>query len=246
MRFIKEVLRFIYPESIYCICCGSIIDASRSYSLCDNCIEKIKWIGERTCEKCGKILQQDYSHEFCEDCRNAVHYFDKGYTCCQYGLYERALIMDLEYGDKSYLGNILGDIMADRIIMEEKTWDLILPVPIHKERMRSREFNQACVRACRVGKRLEVKVDEGILVRVKKTLPMKGLGVPERKVNLNQAFKVREKAGSSLKGKNILLIDDVYTTGSTSDACAKVLKEAGAREVDVLTFAAGANMPGTK
>mgnify|MGYP000323477341 FL=1 len=75
---------------------------------------------------------------------------------------------------------------------------------------------------------------------------MKGLGVPERKVNLNQAFKVREKAGSSLKGKNILLIDDVYTTGSTSDACAKVLKEAGAREVDVLTFAAGANMPGTK
>ena len=94
MRFIKEVLRFIYPESIYCICCGSIIDASRSYSLCDNCIEKIKWIGERTCEKCGKILQQDYSHEFCEDCRNAVHYFDKGYTCCQYGLYERALIMD--------------------------------------------------------------------------------------------------------------------------------------------------------
>lgn len=53
---------------------------------------------------------------------------------------------------------------------------------------------------------------------------------------------MREKAGSSLKGKNILLIDDVYTTGSTSDACAKVLKEAGAREVDVLTFAAGANM----
>lgn len=57
---------------------------------------------------------------------------------------------------------------------------------------------------------------------------------------------MREKAGSSLKGKNILLIDDVYTTGSTSDACAKVLKEVGAREVDVLTFAAGANMPGTK
>ncbi|MEG0661966.1 MAG: double zinc ribbon domain-containing protein, partial [Anaerovoracaceae bacterium] len=131
----------IFPPSIYCIACGSVIDKTRHYALCDACIEKFHWVRESTCEKCGKRLNVEYQHTLCYDCRDLIHDFDQGYTCTQYGLYERVVMMDYKYSDKSYIGKILGDILADRMEGEPLNIDLVIPVPIHKSRGKSRGYN---------------------------------------------------------------------------------------------------------
>ena len=262
----KQVMRAVFPQNIYCICCDSVIDASRRYSLCDNCISKFGWVTERTCAKCGKPLsEKNYDRGLCYSCRETEHIFDKGYTCSQYGLYERALIMDLKYRDKSYIARSIGEIMADRMDAEfgisdrnryEETeaddgngfpWDAVTWVPVHKTRLEERGYDQAELLTKYFAEDLcaltwKTPGVRSLLERAKATPPMKDLGPFERRINVEGAFRVRAEdkdAKEAIDGKSILLIDDIYTTGATLDACAYALKEAGAERVDVLTFASG-------
>ena len=264
-QIVKKVMegigRAVFPVDIYCICCGSVIDSTRMYSLCDSCIVKFQWAGEGLCRKCGKLLGTNWTHDICYDCRTIRHYFDKGYTCCQYDLYARAVVMDLKYRDKSYIGRIIGDIMADRMESEldnydmpEKKYDLVIPVPVSKERMKERGYNQAGLIASRFAERMGIPYDETVLIRSSKTVAMKDLNAMQRRLNIKGAFEVTERGKKLIRAelkmgeydkdgqaKSLMLIDDIYTTGATLDECARVLKEAGAERVDVLTFAAGRN-----
>lgn len=240
---IGTVLEWIYPSNIYCISCGSIIDDTRDYALCDSCMERFHWLGLTTCEKCGKILSPDYRHRLCWDCRTFAHTFDKGFTCVQYGLYERGVLMDYKYRGKAYIGRKLGDILHDRMALEEETFDLLVPVPMHAKKQERRGYNQAAVMAMRMAKRSGIPCARGLLRRERETLPMKGLGPLDRYENLRGAFSISPGNHYPIEGKRFLLIDDIYTTGSTADACALVLKEAGAKRVCVATFACGANIP---
>lgn len=233
----------IFPPSIYCIACGSIIDGSRHYALCDACIEKFQWMDGKTCEKCGKILEDSYRHGHCYDCRRLEHSFDKGFTCARYSLYERAIMMDYKYRGKSYMGRQLGDMLYDRMRGEKGIRvDLIVPVPIHSSRRRTRGYNQAEVMAMQLGKRWAIPVKRDLLVRRRATAAMKGLSLDERRENVEGAFSFFSEKRANITGRNILLVDDIYTTGSTFDSCSRVLKSGGAGMVYVLTFAAGGNV----
>lgn len=243
MGIIEKGLECLYPSNIYCVSCGSIIDKTRPYALCDECMEKFHWLGKKTCRKCGKILNDDYRHDLCYDCMEYSHEFTKGYTCVQYGLYERGLLMDYKYRGKSYIGRKLGDILYDRISLEEQSFDLIVPVPMHEKKQQQRGYNQAQLMAQRLAQRMELPCASGLLTRVRETLPMKGLGAFDRQENLRGVFAVSQKNHYEIKGRQILLIDDIYTTGSTMDACSVTLKAAGAEEVFALSFACGANIP---
>ena len=243
MGIIDKLLEVIFPSGIYCISCGSMIDSSRDYALCDTCMKNFHWVGEKICAKCGKILAEDYRHEMCWDCMMYTHEFDRGFTCVQYGLLERGVLMDFKYRGKSYIGRKLGEIMYDRMCLEETTYDLVVPVPLHKDRRVSRGYNQAAIMASVFSKLAGYRFAPELLVRTHRTKAMKGLGSVERYENLKNAFAVSSKNHYTIAGKRILVIDDIYTTGSTLDACSKVLKEAGADCVDVLTFACGANIP---
>lgn len=236
-------LEAVYPSGIYCISCGSIIDSSRDYALCDSCIKHFHWPGLKTCGKCGKILADGYRHDLCWDCRSYDHDFDRGFTCVQYGLLERGVLMDYKYRGKSYIGRKLGDILYDRMALEDVEYDLIVPVPSSPERQKKRGYNQAQVMAKVLARRKGVVCGSELLVRVKKTVPMKGLGATERYENLKNAFAVSPKSHYTVAGRKILVVDDIYTTGSTLDACSRVLREAGAAAVYVLTFACGDNIP---
>jgi len=242
MKAFDMLMEAVFPSNIYCICCGAVIDRSRPYALCDSCIEKFHWLGHRTCSKCGKILDEDYLHERCHDCRQTEHVFDRGFTCAQYGLYERAVIMDYKYRDRSWIGKKLGDILADRMRLEDIRYDIIIPVPIHASREKARGYNQASVMADRVGRITGHAVRKDVLVRSKATAPMKDLNISERAENLKGAFKVCRGREKDIAGKDILLIDDIYTTGATADSCCTVLKAGGAEKVYFLTFAAGGNV----
>ena len=242
-RLFEKIANCIFPSNIYCICCGSLVDETRSYSICDSCIEKFSWVGLKTCEKCGRILPAHEVHSMCSDCRSIERQFDRGYTCAKYGLYERALVMDLKYRDKSYIGINLGDVLTDRMLAEfepevllEK-YDAVIPVPSSKDRLNQRGYNQTEVMARRFCSNTGLVLDDHILKRIACTEAMKDLNRMQRYANVKGAFSVEEGRAPDIRGRNFLVIDDLMTTGSTLDECARTLKAAGALVVDVLTFA---------
>lgn len=243
MGILEKVLEGIFPSNIYCISCGSIIDASRDYALCDNCMEHFHWAGLKTCDKCGKILEDNYRHRLCHDCRNFEHDFDRGFTCVQYGLLERGVLMDYKYKGKPYIGRKLGEILYDRMEVEDVQYDLVVPVPMHRKRQNQRGYNQAAVMASVLAKRKGVMFAPDLLERTAETRAMKGLGSFDRRENLKNVFAVSAKNHYTIAGKHILLVDDIYTTGSTLDACSRVLRQAGAAKIYAVTFACGANIP---
>lgn len=232
----------LYPSNIYCIACGSIIDNSRAYALCDSCIEKLHWIEDRTCDKCGKLIESEHWRSLCYDCMEHKRYFDKGYTCTQYGLYERIIIKELKYKGKAYIGKKIGEILYDRIKIEDIIIDFIIPVPIHRSREKQRGYNQAEIIAKALGQKIKKPVRKKIIARSKETKPMKGLSMEERVENISNAFSIISERKNIIKGKKILVVDDIYTTGSTVDFISKILKGEGASKVYILTFAAGGNL----
>lgn len=231
----------IFPSNIYCICCGSLIDRSRPYALCDLCVKKFHWINGRTCAKCGKALPDTYRGRMCYDCMTFEHLFDKGYSCLTYGLYEREVLLDHKYNGKGYLAMKFGDILYDRISCENLSVDVIIPVPISAGRMKKRGYNQSALMARRLSQLWGVALDENVLVRKKDTQLLRSLNPADRRLALAGAFAVTAKGAVSVRGKSVMLIDDIYTTGATVDTCSKILKDTGADKVYVLTLASGSN-----
>lgn len=236
-----EIAEAIFPSNIYCICCGSLIDKSRPYALCDLCIKRFHWITGRTCEICGKALPETYRGSRCYDCMRIEHRFEKGFSCLTYGLHEREVLLDHKYNGKGYLAAKFGDMLYDRITCENITPDVIIPVPISAGRMKKRGYNQSALMARRLSKRWGVPVDETVLVRQKDTKLLRSLNPADRRLALTGAFKVKEALSDRLDGKIVLLVDDIYTTGATADTCADVLLGAGAAKVYLLTLASGGN-----
>jgi len=242
----KRILELIYPSNIYCICCGNIIDHTRHYALCDKCVRLFHWANKRTCGKCGKILADDYRYDLCYQCRETEYCFEKGFCCVQYGLYEKNCVLSFKYGGNAYMGEKLGQILYDRISCEELDIDLILPIPMHRKKEQIRGFNQAALMAKELAVRLRVPYNNRILLRVRQTAPMSRISALERRENMEGAIAIAKGQTDILCGKTILLIDDIFTTGSTADACSSVLMSVGVKAVYVLVFAAGANVKHTE
>lgn len=240
---ISNLIELLFPSNIYCISCGNLIDATRPYALCDHCVRTWNWNNEDCCQKCGKKLRNTDGNkrELCFDCLVAPHAFVKGYSCVEYGWAERDFLHRFKYKDKAYYAKKMADLMAERIDQETLAVDLLVPVPMYKKKQRQRGYNQAAVLARQLGEKLQISYDE-VLIRQKNTEPMSGLDRLQRKENIKDAFAVVPSKARKVKGISLMLIDDIYTTGSTADACAQCLINAGAKEVYVYAFAAGADM----
>lgn len=237
----KAASELLFPSNIYCICCGNLINHTRPYALCDDCLENIRWANGRVCQVCGKVMSDDNQETICDDCQNNTHYFDKGYTCMVYGQREKEMVHKYKFNGAAYMGEKLGQILLDRILIEDLTVDLVTAVPMHPKKLKKRGYNQAELMAKVVAKGLEVEYNNQVLVRKNYKNPMNKLGAEERHKNIAGAYGSNSNSTETavLQGKRVLLIDDVYTTGSTADECSKLLKEQGAEKVYVLTLAAG-------
>lgn len=235
------MIEAVFPSGIYCICCGSMIDGSRPYALCDACARKIHWINERSCSVCGKALPDTYMKDRCYDCLETEHSFKRGFSCMTYGLVERGMILDCKYNGKGYMGRKFGEIMYDRLECEDIDADIIIPVPLSRERRKRRGYNQSEIMAREFSRLSGIPADTDILVRDRDTAPLRSMDPIERAASLEGAFSVRKGSGEKIKGKRILLIDDIYTTGATFDECSRTLTEAGAGEVYVMSLASGGN-----
>lgn len=213
---IERLLDLLFPPALYCNCCGNLIDETRTYHLCDHCIEHIHWDGEDIREVDGlKMLR-----------------------CVQYSLYERTLIFSLKYNGKKYIARDIGQIMADRLALAEVDFDIIVPVPMYASKERQRGFNQAALMGRYLGKLVGKPCIDHALVRLEQTRPMRGLSPSERQENIKGKFAINKKYVKMLEEKRVLLIDDFYTTGSTARECQRALQEANPADVIFLAFAA--------
>ena len=233
---LKIFFDLIFPPQ--CMMCGKRIEDGEEDGMCHGCLLQIPYISSPLCHRCGlPFLLETGSNHFCNDCLLSPPLFK---TARALGKYEEGLkkvIALFKYEGKFNLGEGLGRLMA-RIPHTDLTmssYDLFMPVPLHPKRLRERGFNQAVVLASQLSKRYQIPVDSMNLCRHRPTESQIHLSFNERRTNVKGAFGVNDKG--KIKGKNILLIDDVYTSGATVNECAKVLIKAGAETVDVLTLA---------
>ena len=238
---VDGLLDFVYPRNIECILCGEPIEKTEKYSICASCKIQIQLVDKKACKKCGKSLEELYLPEVCHDCLLTNHFFTTGYTCVLYDEEIKKLIYRLKYGKKRYLAYHMAEMMTAKLKenkVEQMDW--IIPVPLHINKKRQREFNQAEIIGYYISRQTGWDVDGKNLIRIKDTATQNKLSREERKSNMKNAFQVLDS--SKIKAKKILLVDDIYTTGSTLDSCSKELLRAGAQEIHVITFAAGKNI----
>ncbi len=228
---IKKMLDYIYPPR--CPVCDKI----SSSGICGPCRKKIVPVRDEYCMKCGKPLT-DVRDEYCPDCRRKKHSFDAGRSLFSYQGGIRSSLYRLKYSNKREYADVYGKEMAERLgrWIRQMNVALIVPVPLHPSRKRERGYNQAALLARELGRCTGIPVEESLLIRTRKTAPLKLMTGQERRRNLHGAFKVQKAIAP---GTNILLVDDIYTTGSTVDAAAACLKSAGRCRVFVATVAIG-------
>lgn len=189
------------------------------------------------CYKCGKYLESGGS--ICSDCRNNPPPFSLARAVGPYEESYRIAVKVFKFMGRKNLGVKMGHMMAELVKDEPKFWpvDVIIPVPISQGNLKQRGFNQTEVLGAQISKELNVKMDHTNLHRIKETPSQRELSRQEREINLLCAFAIKDK--SKIYRKNILVVDDVYTTGSTSRECARVLLDEGAARVCVVTWATG-------
>ena len=211
----------------------------RKQGICKPCIKKLPLIGNSGCYLCGRRLSHR-EKELCEECKKSrgMHHYTRGFALCSYDEVMRESIYRFKYGGRQEYGKFYGELMADHFtdFMKRAGVEAIIPVPLHPSRERKRGFNQAAVLARALGKRSKIPVLENFVARTVNTLPMKSLSGKKRQNNLKKAFKIVQ---NDVKLNITIIIDDIYTTGSTIDAIAKLLRNAGCSRVYFLALAIG-------
>ncbi len=242
MNFIRGLIDLIYPPR--CIICNNFLWSQqlsicgKRISLCQDCIDKFTRIDPPFCLTCSKPFQGDSSgNHHCEECLRRAPFYNRLMAPFLFQGELMNAIYDLKYEFKTYVADSLGPLLAEHAIMalDNAGNFIVMPVPLHTKRLRQRGFNQSLLLARYVAKALDVDIDYLSLVRSRFTQPQTGLKKKERQRNVKKAFEL--KSPHSVKGKNILLVDDVATTGSTLNECARVLKKAGAKKVIALVLA---------
>lgn len=221
--------------------------------ICPECVLMIERVEEPVCHRCGKPLHPDSgillsgeSGGLCRDCRKQAHIFERG---CAVFTYHSAAggIFRFKYGGRQEYGAWYGKCMAQRLLDLTAEGrgraafpipDMLVPVPLSRRRLEKRGYNQAMILAGEISGYTGIPVREDVLRRVAETPPLKKMSFSERQNNLKKAFQA---FGNDVKLKTIMLIDDIYTTGATMDACADALYRQGARSVCFMALATGAD-----
>lgn len=233
MGIVNTLLEAVYPPT--CPICDKVI--RKPAGICDNCRKKLHYIHSPRCLKCGKPVDNDDT-EVCFDCSKHHHDFDRGVALWGYTDETRNSIYRFKYQNCRIYSKVYADEIIKNLGDIIRSWqcDVIIPVPIHKRKYRERGFNQAQLLAKDMADVLGIGMDTKVLVRNRYTRPQKELDDNERIKNLENAFTIRENV---VQYKRVLLVDDIYTTGSTIDSCAKVLKDKGTVQVFVVCLCIG-------
>ncbi len=227
-----KVVDLLYPRR--CAICDEVLPSGRKY-ICRECVKKPVYIREPYCSKCGRQLPE--SAEYCRDCEKTSHEFAQGRAVFDYGSIAKSLYR-FKYSGRAEYARFYAKAIYERNrdYLRVMAPDALVPVPLHEKRMRKRGYNQAEEITKELSKLTGIPVRAGLVQRTSDTQALKSLGRNERRKILKNAFKIQE---NDVKLEKVCVIDDIYTTGSTIDEIARVLKEAFGCKVYFLAVTIG-------
>ena len=235
VNFLKFILNFIFPP--HCLVCNKNLFSNDG--LCNDCLEQLQFITKPFCNCCGypfDLQEYEVLNTFlCSKCLKKHYKFDKARSVVCYNDMSKNIILPFKHADKTRYKNFIANLLIKTGTELLKDTDIIIPVPIHFTRLLKRKYNQATLIGNVISKNTAITIYYDVLFRIKKTKSQGHLTVKQRQKNVLNAFTV--KNSDKIKGKNILLIDDVFTSGATLNECAKVLKKVGVKKIYILTFA---------
>lgn len=236
----NSILNLIFPENHICFVCEDYGKDIKE-NLCSICREKLIFINDSSCSICGRKLYATLENiKRCRECIKHPHYFIKSVSPLSYEGDIKRLIYDFKYNDKHHLYKLFGQLMVEYILDNDLEYlDVIVPVPLYRDREKKRGFNQAALLSKYIGRKLNIETDTKNLIRITQTEVQNKLNRSERIGNIAGVFDLKDK--NKFKDKTILLIDDIYTTGSTVDEISKLLIKNDTKEVFVTTLAVTPN-----
>lgn len=219
-----------------CPVCGELVTPA-GRSICAVCLPKLDFVREPRCLRCGRTVS-DETQQFCRNCSGRASSFEAGLALFNYDDVMRHTVAQIKYGNRREYIAPLARMMYLKFKQQlrEMEADCLVPVPVHPARRRSRGFNQAELLAREIGMQVELPVQTALLYRWRKTEAQKDLSQEERVANLSEAFRADTERIEALSVRTVILVDDIYTTGSTAEACSRVLKAAGVRRVFLLNL----------
>ncbi|MCR5792808.1 MAG: ComF family protein [Lachnospiraceae bacterium] len=240
---IQSIISWFYPDK--CILCKRILRREER-RICDKCREALPYITGPRCIHCSKPVGEE-DRELCFDCERKHFSYQKGFSLFVYQGAIKESMIDFKYrncrDNRFFYGEELTKCFGDD--WKRRGVQCIIPIPAHKSRVRTRGYNQAKLIAEQISVSTGIPMDATLLIRNKKTLPQKELSDTERLKNLTQAFAIDEqhfKKCQSLLPETVLLVDDIYTTGSTVEACSRVLMAQGVKTVYFASVCIGKGM----
>ena len=237
-KWFDASLGFFYPE--VCQLCEAEPATARDGFVGARCRSQVRFIQPPFCDRCGLPFAGDLTTPFeCANCREMELRFTSARSAVVARGVVREAIHRFKYQRQSWFEGFLAGLFLREAVpaLRGQNWNLIVPVPLHSVRQREREFNQAERLALRLSDALKIPLNPGLLRRVTPTATQTRLTRQERAANMRGAFARRP--GARLNGERVVLVDDVFTTGATTSACAQVLRAAGAGDVCVWTAARG-------
>jgi ComF family protein len=232
---------WLYPPR--CRACGETFQGRDAQYFCSACWRKIRLVGHPMCNVCGRPFPDGSGDDHtCGLCLARRPHFAQAWAWACYPREEaeehplRQAVQKFKYGRKVSLGKPLGRLMARgcREFLKDCDAEVIIPVPLHPKRLRWRGFNQSVLLARQLSRAYGIPADPLVLRRIRETSPQTQLNEEERRRNVRGAFALAQK--TSLEGRKVLLVDDVYTSGATVNECSRTLMRSGAKQVFVLTL----------
>lgn len=227
-----NLLNLFYPN--HCLICNKIIIENSTF--CPDHLKKLKFISNPRCQICSKPLKTD--QEKCQKCLEKLPNYDSSTIIFIYEKTISNMILSFKYNDNTYICKKLGKIFASKINEHPIKFNIVTGVPLHKKRLRSRKYNQSIILAKHVANNLRnTKLIPDLLIRTNFNKSQAHLNEEQRMENLKNAFDINPKYKNLVQGKNILIIDDVITTGATLENCCLVLKENNASHIQIAAIA---------
>ena len=240
IRIREELLSLVYPK--ICFGCKKTLAAQSNVYFCEKCWDVLKNnFKPPFCKICGRSLESCNANiSKCADCESYNWHFSQGFSATVYDGMAKECIHSFKYKFNTYLADSLAQLMIDYANNYNDNFanvDVIVPVPLHWRKLRQRGFNQTKLLAIKLGNAFNVPVETRGLSRFRYTPSQTGLPRQQRIKNVNDVFIARKP--EVFIAKKVLLIDDVFTTGSTLNECSKVILKSGARDVSVFSLARG-------
>lgn len=236
LKKMKEILcsfENLFMKEHECLSCLREIKDGSTFQLCDKCLKDVQFLNDCVCAKCGEKLNK--ASLVCDLCKDKDYVFDKNISSCYYTDVPAKIVKRFKFHGKKYYAEYIAKIMLENNNCFDGV-DIITFVPLSKSRMRERGFNQAEEIAKILSESKNIPI-LSLLVKTKEGKHQSKLNQQERLQNLRDSFSVKEDARKLVKNKTVLIVDDVFTTGTTLNECSKVLKAKGAKQIFTTTFA---------